>query len=249
MSSPRPTPRWPLPRVFAHRCGGALAPENTLAGLRVTAAMGFRAVEFDVMLSASGSPWLIHDEMLDRTTNGRGNVSETSDAVLRTLDAGGHQHAAFTGEPLPSFAAAAALCRELGLVANVEIKPAPGFEAITGEIVAKDIVKLWRGAPLPLVSSFSEVALAAARHVVPTLPMGCLWEHIPADWRDRLDALGAATLHCAADALDDVLLCEANASGIPVLCYTVNQRPFAESLFARGVCSVFSDRIDLLAGM
>ncbi|MEO8409530.1 MAG: glycerophosphodiester phosphodiesterase family protein, partial [Propionivibrio sp.] len=57
----------PLPRVIAHRCGGALAPENTLAGLRIAAAMGFEAVEFDVMLSADGSPWLIHDETLART--------------------------------------------------------------------------------------------------------------------------------------------------------------------------------------
>ena len=65
-----PAPSWVLPRVFAHRCGGALAPENTLAGLRIAQALGFGAVEFDVMLSADGSPWLIHDEALERTTDG-----------------------------------------------------------------------------------------------------------------------------------------------------------------------------------
>ena len=78
---PRPAPAWPLPRVFAHRCGGALAPENTLAGLRVAAAKGIRAVEFDVMLSADVSPWLIHDETLERTTSGVGKLCDTPDAV------------------------------------------------------------------------------------------------------------------------------------------------------------------------
>ena len=241
-----PAPAWPLPRVFAHRCGGSLAPENTLSGLRVAAAMGLRAVEFDVMLSAGGSPWLIHDETLERTTSGAGRVCDTSDAVLQRLDAGSHQHRAFAGEPLPTFAAAAALCRELGLLANVEIKPATGFEAITGEVVARQLLELWQGAPLPLVSSFSEVALAAARRVSPQLPIGQLWVRPPADWLQRLAALDGFSVHCAAGEVDDELLTVAAAAGVPVLCWTVNQRALADDLWARGVSSVFSDRIDLL---
>ena len=73
----RPSPEWPIPRVFTHRCGGALAPENTLAGLRIAAALGIRAVEFDVMLSADGTPWLIHDETLERTTDGIGQEQKS----------------------------------------------------------------------------------------------------------------------------------------------------------------------------
>ncbi len=243
-----PTPSWGLPRVFAHRCGGALAPENTLAGLRIAAALGFCAVEFDVMLSADGSPWLIHDEALERTTNGAGSVCAASDETLRGLDAGGYQHRAYAGEPLPTFAAAAARCRELGLHANVEIKPAAGFEAITGEVVARQLVDLWRGAALPLVSSFSEVALEAARRVAPQLPIGQLWVRPPADWRQRLAALDGYSLHCSAAEVDDALLAEAAAAGVPVLCWTVNSAQVAEALFARGVSSVFADRIDLLIG-
>ena len=129
-----PAPGWSVPRVFAHRCGGALAPENTLAGLRISAALGFRAVEFDVMLSAEGSPWVIHDETLERTTDGRGPVCRSSNAALSRLDAGASHHRAFAGEPLPAFAAVAAACRALGLLVNVEIKPASGFDAETGEL-------------------------------------------------------------------------------------------------------------------
>lgn len=245
----RPAPVWPLPRIFAHRCGGALAPENTLAGLRVAAAMRLQAVEFDVMLSADGTPWLIHDETLERTTNGIGRVCETRDAVLHSLDAGGYRHSAFAGEPLPTFAVVAALCRELGLMANVEIKPATGFEAITGEVVARRILELWQGAPLPLVSSFSDVALETARRAAPQLPLGYLCTRPPADWPNRLDALGVYSLHCAANELDDSVLRSADGIGIPVLCWTVNDRHVAESLFRRGVQSVFSDRIDIFSGV
>ena len=243
----RPAPVWSLPRVFAHRCGGALAPENTLAGLRVAQALGFRAVEFDVMLSADGSPWLIHDETLERTTSGVGRVCDASDAVLQRIDAGSRLHRAFAGEPLPTFAVAATLCRELGLMVNVEIKPAAGFDAITGEVVARQVVELWHGAELPLVSSFSEVALAVARRVAPQLPLAGLCERPPGDWVQRLAALGGFSLHCAAEAVDDELLALAARAGVPVLCFTVNDPPLARSLFARGVSSVFSDRIDLLA--
>ncbi|MBK7423150.1 MAG: glycerophosphodiester phosphodiesterase [Propionivibrio sp.] len=245
----RPAPEWPLPSVFAHRCGGALAPENTLAGLRIAASMGVQAVEFDVMLSADGSPWLIHDETLERTTNGRGRVCDTPDRVLHSLDAGGYQHRAFAGEPLPTLEAAAACCRELGLMANIEIKPASGFEALTGEVVTRRILELWQGAPLPLVSSFSQIALETARRLAPKLPIGYLCVRVPADWLRRLDSLAAFSLHCAASELDDSIRDAANAVGIPVLCYTVNDRQLAASLFERGVTSVFSDRIDLLTRM
>lgn len=243
----RPAPEWPLPCVFAHRCGGALAPENTLAGLRMAAKMGIQAVEFDVMLSADSSPWLIHDETLERTTSGHGRVCETLDRVLHNLDAGLYQHRAFAGERLPTLEAAAACCRELGLMANIEIKPAGGFEALTGEVVTRRILELWQGIPFPLVSSFSELALESARRLAPRLPIGCLFERVPDDWQRRLDSLAAFSVHCAASDLDASILDAVNAIGIPVLCYTVNDRELAASLLKRGVTSVFSDRIDLFA--
>lgn len=244
-----PQPAWPLPKVFAHRCGGALAPENTLAGLRIAAAAGYRAVEFDVMLSADGSPWVIHDETLARTTSGSGLVCAASDALLAGLDAGIRHHRAFVGEPLPSLSAIASLCRELGLQANVEIKPAAGFERVTGEVVARHILELWQGAALPLVSSFSSDSLAAARQVSSELPIGHLWEQAPADWAARLDALDAWSLHCHYEKADDALLAAARAKGVPVLCWTVNERPAANALLARGVSAVFSDRIDRMQGL
>ena len=230
-----------LPRWFAHRGGGSLAPENTLAGIRLAARLGYRAVEFDVMLSGDGTPVLIHDETLERTTDGSGRVCDTADAVLFALDAG-------QGERIPHFAEVAALCRELGLLANVEIKPASGYERPTAEVVARLTAELWRDAAvLPLISSFSLEALEIARDLAPEIERGVLFEVVPADWLREMQRLHAISLHCDADRLDDAVLAEAAARNIPVLCYTVDDPDKANRLVARGVSSMFTDRLDLFA--
>ncbi|MFZ2269135.1 MAG: glycerophosphodiester phosphodiesterase [Azonexus sp.] len=232
---------WSLPRWFAHRGGGSLAPENTLAGIRLAASLGFRAVEFDVMLSADGTPVLIHDETLERTTNGHGAVGATPDARLFSLDAG-------SGEAIPRLAEAAALCRQLGLLANVEIKPAAGEELRTAEIVVRQCRELWQGAALPpLFSSFSLPALAVARDLAPEIRRGVLFDAVPADWLSEIDRLQAYSLHCNAARVGDDVLAQAHSREIPVLCYTVNAPQEAEILLARGVSALFTDRLDLFS--
>lgn len=233
--------RMPLPRWIAHRGGGSLAPENTLAGIRLAARLGFKAVEFDVMLSGDGTPVLIHDETLERTTSGSGPVAATPDATLFALDAG-------SGERIPRFTEAAALCRELGLLANVEIKPASGYERPTAEVVARLTAELWRGAPVqPLLSSFSLEALEIARDLAPEIERGVLFEAVPANWLSEIQRLQAVSLHCDGDLLTDPVLAEARGRGIPVLCYTVNAPEKAKALFGRGVSALFTDRLDLFS--
>jgi glycerophosphoryl diester phosphodiesterase len=238
---------WRHPRLIAHRCGGALAPENTLAGLRKAAELGYRAVEFDVMLSADGTPVLIHDETLERTTDGHGRVDETSDAELARLDAGSRHGAQFAGEPVPSFGDAAELCQALGLWANVEIKPSVGHETETGRRVALETRDLWSGLPPPLLSSFSLEALAAAREAVPELPRGLLVEAPPADWLGLLRRLDCISLHCRGYCVGPQLLGEARAAGVPLLAYTVNDPEEAGLLLHAGVAAVFTDRLDLIS--
>src|SRR5262245_35511267 len=112
---------WPFPQIVGHRGGGTLAPENTLAGIRTAAQMGCGGVEFDVMLSADGVPVLIHDETLERTTNGHGSVATTAYASLASLDAGAWFDPRFRGERVPTLDQAGKLCVELGLWANIEV--------------------------------------------------------------------------------------------------------------------------------
>src|SRR2546430_10446532 len=153
---------WPYPRVVGHRGAGTLTPENTLAGLRKAAAMGFGGVEFDVMLSTDKVPILIHDETLDRTTSGRGSVAATPYASLASLDAGAWFGPQYRGERVPTFEEAGQLCAQLGLWANVEIKPARGFERETAVAGTKLALKLWSAPPAPLLSFFAAGSHRAA---------------------------------------------------------------------------------------
>lgn len=239
--------RWPYPRIVAHRGGGTLAPENTLGAIRLGAALGFKGVEFDVMLTGDGVPVLVHDRTLERTTSGKGSVAATAYAEIAKLDAGGWCGEQWRGERVPRFAEAAQLCRELGLWANVEIKPATGFEAQTGRSAAQLALELWRGGRLaPLLSSFSAEALAAARQAAPALPRGLIVKRIPEDWKTGMQALGCSALNCDYRELSAELAAEIHAAGYAVVCWTVNRPAEARTLFHWGVDCIVTDRLDLI---
>lgn len=236
---------WPWPRVFAHRCGGQLAPENTLAGLNLAHAHGCAGVEFDVMLSGEGSPFVIHDEHLTRTTDGHGEVAHSADATLHALDAGAWFDLRFAGERIPALNYVAQRCRALGLAANIEIKPAAGHDLSTASVVALAATQLWQDAPLlPLLSSFSESALAVAADIAPQLPRGLLVETIPADWLARCRRLGAVALHVEVSQITPAWVQAIHAEGLWVVVYTENDPERAQQQFGWGVDCVITDRPD-----
>lgn len=235
---------WPYPRLVAHRGGGLLAPENTLAAIRLGQSLGFRAVEFDVKLTRDGVAILLHDATLDRTTSGTGQAGERSWDELAPLDAGGWHSEAFRGEPIARFDEVAQLLRSRGTIANVEIKPVPGTERATGLAVAARTASLWEGAAVPpLLSSFSYDALVAAREAAPLLPRGLIVE-APADADfDRLERLGAVSLHCARKHATPELIDRVHAAGCRVLVWTVNDPPEAKRLFACGADGIITDNL------
>jgi glycerophosphoryl diester phosphodiesterase len=176
--------------MAAHRGAGKLAPENTLAAFREGYARGYRMIECDVKLSADGVAFLLHDATLERTTNGRGRADALAWRDLAQLDAGGWHSPRYAGEPLPTLTGVARWCRANAVMLNIEIKPTPGRERETGAAVALDAHALWRDAEIqPLLSSFSEEALDAARDAVPELARAWLSEELPNDWLERVLAL------------------------------------------------------------
>lgn len=89
------------PLIVAHRGDSANAPENTLASFRLALANGADGIELDVMFSADQKLVVIHDDTLDRTTNGHGLVGATPSDAIRELDAGSRFGEKFKGEPVP----------------------------------------------------------------------------------------------------------------------------------------------------
>jgi glycerophosphoryl diester phosphodiesterase len=237
---------WPHPRIIGHRGGGALAPENTLAGIRRAAELGFAGVEFDVMLTADKIPVLIHDETLERTTSGRGSVAAIPYARLAGLDAGSWFGPAYRDERVPAFEQAARICVELGLWANVEIKPASGFERETASVAVKLAGELWAGASKkPLLSSFHRTCLGVAQAAAPEFERGFLTDRIEQDWRETARQLGCVSVHCNFEHLTEVQADDVKRAGYGLLCYTVNDTAAARRLFSWGVDAIFTDRLDL----
>jgi len=227
--------RWPYPRIFAHRGGGKLAPENTLAAMRLGQSMGYAAVEFDVKLSRDGVAILLHDETLERTSNGTGRAGDLDWKALRALDAGGWHSETFRGEPIAAFEDIARFLRSTGTLANVEIKPTPGLERETGEKVAADAARWWKGSPVPpLLSSFSFEALMAAKAVAPQLPRAWLASRVSQEDHERMAALAAASVHTNHSNLDPAQIGRLHGLGYRVLAYTVNDVHAAERLFGEG---------------
>lgn len=232
-----------LPRVIAHRGASASAPENTLAALRLAAAEGATWVEVDVKLSRDGHCILMHDDLLGRTTNGRGEVAQYDLDELKRLDAGSWFAKRFAGEPIATLEEALALCCELGLGLNLEIKPCPGRQHETAIALVETLRRHWpSGRDWPLLSSFAPASLEEARLLAPEIPRGLLIGRPTRRALDMLDRLECATLHCDAKRASRELVRTLEASGRPLLCYTVNDPFRARRLLDAGVAAVFTDR-------
>ena len=235
---------WPYPRLVAHRGGGILAPENTIAAIRLGQSLGYSAHEIDVKLAGDGVPMLLHDEDLERTTNGRGRAADLPWSALRVLDAGSWHSVEYRGEPVPSFEEAAKQLRAKDTKVHIEIKPTPGFDSATGSKVALETRRLWAGAKVPPVfSSFSFEALLAAKESAPEIPRGWLIsEFTDADWA-RLEALEAVSLHTDHKHMRPETVRELHARGYKVMLYTVNELDTAQRWLDAGADGLFTDNL------
>ncbi|MBU3739111.1 MAG: glycerophosphodiester phosphodiesterase, partial [Rhodoferax sp.] len=220
---------WPYPRWIAHRGAGKLAPENTLAAFRLGAAHGYRMFECDVKLSSDGVPFLMHDATLTRTTQGLAELapgaSETGGdhpwTRLSLLDAGGWHSRAYAGEPLPALAQIARYCLANGLLLNIEIKPTPGTERITGETVAAEAARLWAQAAIPpLLTSFEPDALEGAQQRQPELPRGLLLDTLWTGWLETALRLDCVAVVCNHRLWDASSVRQARSAGFRLLSYT-----------------------------
>jgi glycerophosphoryl diester phosphodiesterase len=240
MMKPSPWPLW-----IAHRGAGKLAPENTLAAFRLGAQHGYAAFECDVKLSSDGVPFLLHDATLDRTSNARGVAGEKPWSELSRVDAGAWHSAAFAGEPLPALATIAEFCRAGGYALNIEIKPTPGTDRHTGEVVAREAERLWAGrATPPLLSSFQADALEGARTGAPQLPRALLIDTFYDGWFDLAQQLGCVVVVANHKLFNAEIVARLHAANLWALCYTVNDESSARALLGMGLDGLITDAVD-----
>jgi len=220
--------------IWAHRGASATAPENTLAAFRAAEAAGAAGIELDVHLSADGVPVVIHDETVERTTDGRGPVAGLTLRQLRRLDAGSWFAPEFADATLPTleevFEWAASRLR-----LNLEIK---------AEAAGVAVLELLRRYPeaCVLVSSFDHQLLERLRARCAELPLGFLSES--PFWRRavaRAVRCGAASFHPRRDRLTRPMLEVCRRQGLAVFPWTVDSPREAAALRRLGAAGLFTN--------
>jgi glycerophosphoryl diester phosphodiesterase len=151
--------------VCAHRGHSIGAPENTLLALEAAAAHGASVAEIDVVLTRDDEIVLLHDEILDRTTSGRGRAAALDLAAIKQLDAGSWFGPSFAGTLVPTLGEALVTAKRLGIGLLVEIKERQRAERMItrlGEVLAAA-----KALDEVLVISFDHVSLVAVRECIP----------------------------------------------------------------------------------
>lgn len=228
--------------MFAHRGASYYAPENTLAAFMKAKDLGLRWLEFDVMLTADEKVVVIHDETLDRTTNGSGYVSDYSYKELKNLDAGSWFHPKFSDEKILLLSDLIIWMCKQQMDANIEIKALAGKEDLTAKKVMDVIRCHWipeKGPPL--LSSFSLDILYALRRLDSNCCLGLLMDEWMPNWKAICDELHCVSVHPNEKCLNQEKVSEIKLTHRSVFCYTVNDVDRAQELFSWGVDAIYSD--------
>lgn len=239
----------PLPKVIGHRGAAKAAPENTIVSIREAKRQGAAWVEIDAKLTADNQVILLHDDLLDRTTSGTGAAARATLDAVRALDAGAWFAPAWAGTRVPTLEETVREVLGLGLGLNVEIKPCPGREHVTAELVLRELQRLWPKpgqGPAVLISSFAYDALRVARKLAPEFPRAVLIEDTPANWKELCAGVAAVGLNPWHKTLTPEWIRAIKQAGLLIATYTVNDPARARELFGWGVDSVFSDTPGLL---
>lgn len=220
--------------IWGHRGASARAPENTMAAFRLAEEAGVDGIELDVHLSRDKIPVVIHDERVERTTDGQGPVARLSLKELRRLDAGGWFAQRFAGEKLPTLEEVLQWAGSR-LRLNVEIKSDAAAAAVLELMNAYPQVDI-------LVSSFNHALLLDLRHQDPNLPVAFLCDSL--FWRPILRkaiASKSSAFHPSTRVVSRTMVVAAHRAGLVVHTWTVDDPGVARKLLRAGCSGVFTN--------
>ena len=227
--------------VIAHRGASGHAPENTLAAFRRAIALGAAFIETDLQLSRDARFVAIHDDTVNRTTNGQGKVRDLTLADLRKLDAGSWFGSEFTGERIPTLEEILEFSKKHDVVFYLELKPGGSWG---GEHVLIGALRESQEIARTVVISFDAGILDSLRKIEPTLMTGLLFDGQLDHPLDRAVQIGARQLAVRGDLVTPTMLVEARKRDLQVVCWTVNQPAHMRLLIDAGVDGIMSDYPD-----
>ena len=229
--------------TIAHRGASGYAPENTLAAFRRAVALGATFIETDLHLSRDAHFVAIHDETLERTTNGRGAVHNHTLADLRRLDAGSWFGSDFAGERIPTLEEILDFSRRQDIVFYLELKQADSWGT---EHALVHALRQSGEIPRAVVMSFDPRVLESLRRSEPTLMTALLYDGSLENLFERAIGAGVRQLAVRDDLVTPALLEEARRKDLQVVCWTVNHPAHMRSLIAAGVDGIITDYPDRL---
>ena len=225
--------------IIGHRGAAGLFPENTLAGFAGAVDLGVDGVELDVHMAES-EVVVIHDDRVDRTTNGTGRVDELSFRDLRRLDAG-------AGQPIPTLNEVLEILPTRVMV-NIELKGYGTAGPVAGVLGDRAVVGQTTDMPSLLVSSFDHDELRRFHQLCPGVPCAPLAKRFSAGLEPTVRALDAWSVNLSRRTATEANIRAVRSWGPRCLVYTVNDPVTAQALNAIGVTGVFTDYLDRLVG-
>lgn len=219
-----------LPLILGHRGASAKAPENTLAALRLALAEGADGFEFDVRVLGDGTPVLLHDAAVDRTTNGEGRLAAFDRSTVLKLDAGRGERIPFLEDVLSEFLERAFLAIEMKEVLPDSVLHELGAQ-FRGSLAARGIV-----------ASFDSRAVERARDRIPALPRALI---LPLDRplppQTLVAYLGLGGIFAREESIDERYVVDCRRLGLALYAYPVNDPARALALAKLGVEGLISD--------
>jgi glycerophosphoryl diester phosphodiesterase len=228
--------------AVGHRGASAYAPENTVAAFDEAIRLGAKAVEFDLRLSSDGVLMVLHDDTLDRTTNGSGPISQIERFDLLSLDAGSWMHPRFAGTRIPSL-------DEALLAIGPHAQPVIELKVDIPPDLLLASLRKYDLEGEAVVISFEESRLLALRKASRDLQLGLLSDEWSADLPARAKHLAGGCgglLLLNVDVLGTPQVAAAEAQGLEVWCFTANDVGMVAACAAMGVSGIITDRPDLI---
>ena len=228
-----------MTKIFAHRGSKGTHPENTLASFKEAVRVGSDGIELDVHLTKDGHLVVIHDETVDRTTNGTGEIRNLTLAEIKAMDSGSWFNETFAGEKIPTLEEVLLLLKELGFKGqlNIELKTdVIQYKGLVEKCLALQSAKDW---PFAIVySSFNPYTLVELKEANPSQEIGLLFES--KEWADKGDAmLEKESYHPDLKLLDWAI--EWNRNQLPLRVWTVNEDTDINRCFELQIEAIFTD--------
>ncbi|MBM4306715.1 MAG: glycerophosphodiester phosphodiesterase [Deltaproteobacteria bacterium] len=236
--------RFPV-MVVAHRGFSGVAPENTMIAFKKAIEAGSDMIELDVRLSKDGEVVVIHDESLERTTNGKGRVIDLTLTELKKLDAGSRFHSSFSGEQIPTLKEVLQLAYGQIMV-NVELKSGDYGRYTIFDLADRALREVEMAGMVDQVifSSFHPVALEKVLEKKQDVLVAYLYERHWSLPREVTEGRPFPILNCRKSVLTLENISRAHQEGIRIGVYTLNTEEEMERFIDLKVDAIITNHPD-----